>query len=64
MARVLKTFRDKYSKRVYRPGDDYQGKPERLEELSKLGYVSYEKQSNEKTEQPAVEEKPKKKKKK
>jgi hypothetical protein len=38
MAKVLKDFRCKVTKRVYRTGDEYDG--DRAEELHALGYVN------------------------
>jgi hypothetical protein len=40
MAKALKDFRCKVTKRVYRAGDEYDG--DRTEELSRLGYVTVE----------------------
>lgn len=37
MAKVLKAFKCKVTKRVYRVGEQYDG--DRLEELQELGYV-------------------------
>lgn len=38
MSKVLKDFKCKVTKRVYRAGDQYDG--DRVEELLKLGYVA------------------------
>lgn len=43
MAKVLKDFRCKITKRIYRTGDEYDG--DRTDELAKLGYAAAE-QSN------------------
>ncbi|MBO8164696.1 MAG: hypothetical protein H0Z34_13425 [Brevibacillus sp.] len=40
MAKVLKDFRCKVTKRLFRAGDQYDG--DRLEELQALGYVAAE----------------------
>jgi len=39
MARVTKQFRDRETWVAYEVGDDWEGSPERLEALSKAGYV-------------------------
>lgn len=45
VAKVLKDFRCKVAKRVYRAGDEYDG--DRTEELQSLGYVVVEEGGNE-----------------
>jgi hypothetical protein len=41
MAKVIKKFKDKNTKKVYRPGDEYENKDKkRIEELQKLGYLA------------------------
>ena len=40
MPKVLKAFTDKYSKKTYRPGNDFESSSEdRLEFLAKEGYI-------------------------
>jgi len=52
VAKVLKDFRCKVTKRVYRAGDEYDGN--RTEELQNLGYVSVEEgEGPEPAEKPA-----------
>ncbi|ABJ09620.1 hypothetical protein [Bacillus phage 1] len=45
MAKVLKDFKCKVTKRIYHAGDEYDG--DRLEELQKLGYVAASKNPSE-----------------
>jgi len=45
MAKVLKDFRCKVTKHVYRTGDEYDG--DRAEELARLGYVAVDKTGGE-----------------
>lgn len=42
MVKVTKKFMDKKTKKVYRPGDEYEGAKNRIEELASLGYVETE----------------------
>lgn len=49
MVKVLKDFRCKVTKRVYRDGDEYDG--DRTEELQSLGYVAVE-EGGDKPEKP------------
>lgn len=52
MAKVLKDFRCKVTKRIYRAGDEYDGN--RTEELVRLGYVAADEGAgNEPAEKPA-----------
>ena len=51
MARVLKDFRCKVTKRIYRKGETYDG--DRTEELVRLGYVAADEGAdNEPAEKP------------
>ena len=51
MAKVLKDFRCKVTKHVYRTGDEYDG--DRTEELVRLGYVAADEGAdNEPAEKP------------
>jgi len=45
MSKVLKDFKCKVTKRVYRAGDQYDG--DRVEELARLGYVMDDKTGGE-----------------
>jgi len=49
MSKVLKDFKCKVTKRVYRAGDEYDG--DRTEELQSLGYVAVE-EGGDKPEKP------------
>lgn len=42
MAKVIKKFVDKQTKKKYRPGDEYEGAKVRIEQLVKLGFVAAE----------------------
>jgi len=53
MAKVIKKFIDKKTKRKYRPGDEYEGTKARVEELAKLGFV--ESDGKQKAEPPQGE---------
>ena len=41
MAKVIVPFRDRHTWVAYRVGDDYDGTPERLRQLSEGGFVQY-----------------------
>jgi len=43
-AKVVKRFRDKYTKKIYAPGSVFEGNEKRVAELQKLGYLKSEPQ--------------------
>lgn len=45
MAKVIKTFRDKETKKIYAPGVVFDGTPERTKELQDKGFLEKPKQT-------------------
>lgn len=48
--KVIKTFRDKHTKKVYKKGSKFEGSKERVEELQKLGFLDKPKKKSTKKE--------------
>jgi len=44
MAKVLKIFQDKDTKKIYKPGDSYEGNSKRIAFLVKKGFLEDEKE--------------------
>ena len=60
--KVVKTFKDKHTRKIHRKGSEYSHKDEsRLQELAKLGFVKYGKTQSEKGKKAEANNKAEKK---
>lgn len=50
MAKVIKRFRDKNTKKIYNVGEQYNGTPERIKELQEKGFLEKPKKAAKKSD--------------